>query len=844
MTSLLERRRLLVSEAALARVLGLLLEAAADRQGMAFVDGRVASDFGGEGWSGSEERSLWVAALEKLTAGLGGKAQEVVHALKLLHAKRRKGEPAADFLLHDAESIVDAASSMPAIKSKSGGRVTSVGSFRSVEEVHDALERWVRAPGFKAAAPAPIERIDGERTWDVYLPLSPGESCSIAKMGDASIPWCTARDKNNMFYGYAKQPVWLYYVVDADDPSSKFSIGVDGRTKRIIPSQHGSTTVDSRNNRFDMGPTFGPDAPRITGFVERHAASIDSAAHPAFKDIVRAARSIDSWRTFMRNQSSELAYLVEMHRTVKVDAGTSPEVITDNLIQMTLRLEKEPNANGTARNEILWQINLGDTDPKLLSALKDVASSAKDPAVRKFAAEALSLDDANRSAVTLDGVFMDPANWRENRDALLRDPKKLDLVIARHLVRAIRDGDPKGWGDPSVLADLIVRLPASEGIDVLLHGWDSSNYERIRPALLALLKDHRKMLDWDMLVSNTITMLKRANPKKTLSPAASEFAHTVFGDNSIRLKPEQFVTLEELAAGSEQSSESVSAWGFPADVALHVLTSLRDGTNDVSDYQRRLSAALRELEELDGDAGRGFVDWARRNATIIFGHGFIDTAKRFRKPGDVERIKSSLSDEQRMRLTLDFEGTFGVKRGTANKFRKVSNHFKRDKMIDDVVDRAIEQGGAAGDAGTIAANKLIDLLVRYALGTPGFRTNADFSNLRDLGAGDRELREFHEGLKEITTTVREQSSRMEDRLEEDLDPEMLANVETFIDACKRAVKHLRAKMSETVELMDVKDKAQSGRKAQLEGKSLERLLRNIIKEMIHRSDGSVPNKKA
>lgn len=96
-------------------------------------------------------------------------------------------------------------------------------------EGFDKISRSMEA---RLPAHGPIFSVKGQNNvWDVYFPEIPGESCAIAQLvtpgnTEYKIPWCTARTKNNQFYGYTAQGILLYYVVNHDEPEEKYSLGM------------------------------------------------------------------------------------------------------------------------------------------------------------------------------------------------------------------------------------------------------------------------------------------------------------------------------------------------------------------------------------------------------------------------------------------------------------------------------------------------------------------------------------------------------------------------------------------------------------------------------------------
>jgi len=330
--------RILVSESSLRRSLRLLIEMALSNQVLSFID-KIGLDFAMENW----ERNLWQDAAKTLDEETRGNGRQVLYVLGLLHQKRLTGEPPQDFIEHDTDQFANAIKHMQTIKQRSNNATNTIFDVKSAKHAQELYHKYVQAPGFQFRVPDPLTTISGSKIWDIYLPMNAGESCAIAQMGDPEIAWCTARTSNNMFYSYAKQPIWLYYIVERNNPANKYSIGVDGETKKIIPSRQGYVTVDFENEAFKFKDAFGSEDKKITGFIRKHASKIKESAHPGVEEILKASENLDTWKTFVKNQSTEVEHLYLLFETIsdKDNARSSLDVKIYLFVSIVKALDKK-----------------------------------------------------------------------------------------------------------------------------------------------------------------------------------------------------------------------------------------------------------------------------------------------------------------------------------------------------------------------------------------------------------------------------------------------------------------------------------------------------------------------
>ncbi len=168
---------------------------------------------------------------------------------------------------------------------------------------------------------APIRTVHGGgKTWDIYLPMNIGESCAVARMASPGndsyeIPWCTARDKNNMFYGYAANDVLLYYVVNRGYPEEKYSVGF--HEGQFIDSSDGGATVDWQNKAFSLREAFGSAWENVMYEITKHVDMASSKGlHPAAMRVLEAASDPTAWRELIKKTSDDPDHEIGLYRTL------------------------------------------------------------------------------------------------------------------------------------------------------------------------------------------------------------------------------------------------------------------------------------------------------------------------------------------------------------------------------------------------------------------------------------------------------------------------------------------------------------------------------------------------
>lgn len=715
--------RLLVRESTIRQALSLLVEMAVSKAVEGFIDERVGADFGGpdpEAWLASEERELWKQALDVLDAGTGGKGQEILHALRLLHTKRAK-QPNGNFVLPDANLIARVAKNMQGIKARSANKYTSLESIKSVEEMQDVFSMYVEAPGFELTVPNPLTTIDGERSWSIYLPLNPGESCAIAKMGDPNVTWCTARDHNNMFYGYAKHPVWLYYVVEDGNPINKYSIGVDGKTKEIMPSQANHTTVDPRNKAFKFKDAFGADESSVIGFIRNDASSREGSDHPAFKEIIHAARSIESWRTFMKKQSSDGDYLYTMLQHIRDIESAHPEVLA-NLFAAIVR-KNSPSM-------LQYKYNLNDFFRKnhskneyLIAEIDNLAKAGNDYAVE--------LMNWSKFAGKVSETF---ERWFELKESILAEPRTFaDILIE--------------WGNYGTDRNISEETHN----DILLTLLDSPHLLgdpaiNLSMTIHRMFSRHKQMYD-PKRVNDWLVRFLRENIKASqLNPNHRSLVNTIIESYVKRMNVEQRSEIMRLSMmlkpKSKNSFEIENPFKIkkPSHAVQFLAQTFHDNPQDKAEFTERMKQAMKSLKALNGDAGPGFARWVKEQGPLIFGSGFRDMTTHLREDGALgQRWLASMSMEQRFRLKTGLHALAQSEKASSLRLNKVGANLDLGSVLREFVQTMADGSSGAESEGRRMLRSLLQMMVDSQHPGSGFRFNNDMSNFHELNLKSIEL---------------------------------------------------------------------------------------------------------
>jgi hypothetical protein len=218
------------------------------------------------------------------------------------------------------------------------------------------------------------ERIASVGEWDIYLPMNIGESCAVAQMASEGndsyeITWCTARNKNNMFFGYAANNILLYYVVNRAKPEIKYSLGFSNGI--FIPPDSGGATVDWRNFAFDPEQAFGSAWDDIMSEIESHTRKVSAGGqHPAAARVIESASDPTAWRELVKRTSNDPEHLLGLYRVLVL-----PSEETIKLLKGRMRNGMVPMHPQVALKFLLVASQAGEDNYDVLVTFKDAIAN-------------------------------------------------------------------------------------------------------------------------------------------------------------------------------------------------------------------------------------------------------------------------------------------------------------------------------------------------------------------------------------------------------------------------------------------------------------------------------------
>jgi hypothetical protein len=141
--------------------------------------------------------------------------------------------------------------------------------------------------------------------WNIYLPTNIQESREVASKGSI-VTWCTARRNNNLFYSYALKNIFLFYILNDEDFTEKYCIGVD--KYGVIEGKDYSETVNKLNKGFKdnyQTHVFGNDVKQKIHEKILNVASKFNYIHPSREIPLKAMGNLKTWKQMIRSWSKE-----------------------------------------------------------------------------------------------------------------------------------------------------------------------------------------------------------------------------------------------------------------------------------------------------------------------------------------------------------------------------------------------------------------------------------------------------------------------------------------------------------------------------------------------------------
>lgn len=185
---------------------------------------------------------------------------------------------------------------------KNREKLGDLSQFKSTDQLRGALNSLTSKSAARkqmASAKSSADRIYEDKQYLVVFAKSKEASCAYG----AGTTWCTAATQSgNMFYPYARNGVWLYYIINKlsdprEDPYAKMSIGFD-TAGAISWGKNGGLSVNAENEGLKpttvqdyLGDAFDP----IMAVIKQHYKT--NRGHEYERDASEAHPALDAyWR--------------------------------------------------------------------------------------------------------------------------------------------------------------------------------------------------------------------------------------------------------------------------------------------------------------------------------------------------------------------------------------------------------------------------------------------------------------------------------------------------------------------------------------------------------------------
>lgn len=202
---------------------------------------------------------------------------------------------------------------------KNREKLGDISQYKTTDQLRAALNVLVSKSAMKnmaKAAKSSADRIYEDSDYVVVFAKSKEASCVYG----AGTTWCTAAtEKGNLFYPYARNGVWLYYIIDKKDdprenPFAKMSIGFDGAGK-ISWGRDGGLSVNAVNDglrektvREVLGDRFEPIFAAINKHHQTNSGPV-AAADPSQGFVTRQHPALENYRKLVNDPAALLAEL-------------------------------------------------------------------------------------------------------------------------------------------------------------------------------------------------------------------------------------------------------------------------------------------------------------------------------------------------------------------------------------------------------------------------------------------------------------------------------------------------------------------------------------------------------
>lgn len=190
--------------------------------------------------------------------------------------------------------------------------------FKSTDDLRGAISNLTSKSAIRkqmATAKAGTDRVYEDKEFLVVFAKSKEASCAYG----AGTTWCTAAtETGNMFYPYARNGVWLYYIINKlsdprEDPYAKMSIGFDDAGS-ISWGRNGGLSVNAKNDGLTpivVQEYLGAEYQPVMAAIQQHYKT--NRGHEYEKDSSEAHPALANyWRLL----NDPVALKEEMHKVI------------------------------------------------------------------------------------------------------------------------------------------------------------------------------------------------------------------------------------------------------------------------------------------------------------------------------------------------------------------------------------------------------------------------------------------------------------------------------------------------------------------------------------------------
>ena len=192
---------------------------------------------------------------------------------------------------------------------KNKEKLGDLSQFKSTDDLRGALNNLTSKSSARKqmnTAKGNADRVYEDKQYLVVFAKSREASCAYG----AGTTWCTAAtEKGNLFYPYARNGIWLYYIINKlsdprEDPYAKMSIGFD-TAGAISWGRNGGLSVNAQNDGLKpatvqdyLGDEFEP----IMAAIKNHYKT--NRGHEYEKDASEAHPALENYRRLINDPAA------------------------------------------------------------------------------------------------------------------------------------------------------------------------------------------------------------------------------------------------------------------------------------------------------------------------------------------------------------------------------------------------------------------------------------------------------------------------------------------------------------------------------------------------------------